>query len=238
VKNLLASRLQCDDCGSAFNALYRNTWGCGHRYNRGIESCQNSVRIPQAALEERVLGGLEARFLTPENVEYVVEQAVRIVQEERSDDRTRRDEQRMFQLEGEIDNLIELAATNGTSEKLSQTLADREREVAEIKSQLARRKAPLGSEALATRVRQTLSDLGNMFRSSPEDARKALGALLGENRLRVKKDPDEGFSVFGEGVLCFGGTGDRTRTCTSSRTVAPKATASTSSATPAVSSAS
>jgi hypothetical protein len=75
----------------------------------GIESCQNSVRIPQAALEERVLGGLEARFLTPENVEYVVEQAVRIVQEERSDDRTRRDEQRMFQLEGEIDNLIELA---------------------------------------------------------------------------------------------------------------------------------
>ena len=120
----------------------------------------------------------------------------------------------MFKLDGEIDNLIELAATNGTSERLSQTLADREREVAEIKSQLARRKAPLGSEALATRVRRTLSDLGNMFRSSPEDARKALGSLLGENRLRIKMDPEEGFSVFGEGVLCFGGAGDRTRTCT------------------------
>jgi len=53
-----------------------------------------------------------------------------------------------------------------------QTLADRERKVAEIKSQLARRKAPLGSEALATRVRRTLTDLGNMFRSGPEDAKK------------------------------------------------------------------
>ena len=45
-------------------------------------------------------------------------------------------------------------------------------EVAEIKSRLARRKAPLGSEALATRVRRTLTDLGNMFRSGPEDAKK------------------------------------------------------------------
>ena len=94
-------------------------------------------------------------------------------------------------------------------------IGDREGEVAEIKSRLARRKAPLGSEALASRVRRTLSDLGNMFRSSPEDARTALGALLGENRLRVKKDSENGFSVFGEGVLCFGGAGDRTRTCTS-----------------------
>jgi hypothetical protein len=148
-------------------------------------------------------------------VDYVVEQAVRIVQEERSDDRTRSDEQRLFQLEGEIGNLIELAATQGTNERVALAIGDREREVAEIKSQLARRKAPLGSEALATRVRRTLSDLGNMFRSSPEDARKALGALLGENRLRVKKHPETGFSVVGDILLCCGGTGDRTRTCTS-----------------------
>jgi hypothetical protein len=214
-KNLLTGWLQCDGCGSAFNALYRNTWGCGHRYNRGIESCQNSVRIPQRELEDRVLGGLEREFLTPETVDYVVEQAVRIVQEERSDDRTRSDEQRLFQLEGEIGNLIELAATQGTNERVALAIGDREREVAEIKSRLARRKAPLGSEALASRIRRTLSDLGNMFRSSPEDARKALGTLLGQNRLRVKMDPDEGFSVFGEGVLCCSGTGDRTRTCTS-----------------------
>jgi hypothetical protein len=38
-----------------------------------------------------------------------------------------------------------------------------------------------------------------MFRGSPE------------NRLRVKKDPEEGFSIFGEGVLCSGGAGDPTR---------------------------
>jgi hypothetical protein len=153
-------------------------WGCGHRYNRGIESCQNDVRVKQGELEDRILGGLEARFLSPENVEYVVEQAVRIVQEERSDERTRRDEQRLAQLENEIDNLIELAATQGTSQKVS--LAITEREAAEIKSRLARRKAPLGSEALAATIRRTLSDLGKMFRSSPEDARRALGALLGE----------------------------------------------------------
>jgi hypothetical protein len=43
----------------------------------------------------------------------------------------------------------------------------------------------------------------------------AILAGLRANRLRVKKDPDMGFSVVGEGVLCFGGAGDRTRTCTS-----------------------
>jgi hypothetical protein len=210
-KNLLTGWLQCDDCGSAFNALYRNTWGCGHRYNRGIEGCQNSVRVAQKELENRVLGGLEREFLTTENVDYVVEQAVRIVREERSDDRTRSDEPRLFQLEGEIDNLIELAATQGTNDRVALAIGDREREVAEIKSRLARRKAPLGSEALASRVRRTLSDLGNMFRSSPEDARTALGALLGENRLRVKMDSENGFSVFGEGVPCFVGAGDPAR---------------------------
>jgi site-specific DNA recombinase len=233
-KNLLAGWLQCDECGSAFNALYRKTWGCGHRYNRGITTCENDLLIPQAELESRVLGGLERQFLTPENVDYVAQQAVRIVQEERSDDRTRSDEQRLFELGSEIDNLIELAATQGTNDRVALAIGDREREVAEIKSRLARRKAPLGSEALASRVRRTLGDLGNMFRSSPEDARKALGALFGDNRLRVKPDPERGFSVFGDALLCFGGTGDRTRTCTSSRTVAPKATASTSFATPAI----
>jgi addiction module HigA family antidote len=40
------------------------------------------------------------------------------------------------------------------------------------------------------------------------------------------------FSSLGQGELCFGGAGDRTRTCTP-RAVAPKATASTNSATPA-----
>jgi len=38
------------------------------------------------------------------------------VQEERSDDRTRSDEHRLGELESEIDNLIELAATQGSSE--------------------------------------------------------------------------------------------------------------------------
>ena len=98
-------------------------------------------------MEDRILGGLERQLLTPENVDYVVQQAVRIVQEERSDDRTRSDEHRLGELESEIDNLIELAATQGSSEKVALAIGDREREVAEIKSRLARRKAPLGSEA-------------------------------------------------------------------------------------------
>ena len=43
-----------------------------------------------------------------------------------------------------------------------------------------------------------------MFRSSPEDTRKALGTLLGENRLRVRPDPEQGFSVSGDALLCAG----------------------------------
>jgi hypothetical protein len=109
------------------------------------------------------MGGFEREFLTPENVDYVVEQAVQIVQEERSDDRTRNDEQRLFQLEGETGNLIELAATLGTDDRVALEIGDRESEVADIKSRLARRKAPLGSEALASGVRRTLGDLGNIF---------------------------------------------------------------------------
>jgi hypothetical protein len=42
-------------------------------------------------------------------------------------------------------------------------------------------------------------------------ARKALGTLLGETRLRVRKDEERGFSVFGDVLLCFAGAGDPTQ---------------------------
>jgi hypothetical protein len=58
---------------------------------------------------------------------------------------------------------------------------------------------------------RVLGGLGNMFRCSPDDARKALGALFGDNRLRIKPDLEQGFSVSWDALLCFGGTGDRTR---------------------------
>jgi hypothetical protein len=49
-----------------------------------------------------------------------------------------------------------------------------------------------------------------MFRGSPENAGKALGSGR-RDRLRVKKGPENGFSIFGEGLLCFSGAGDPTR---------------------------
>jgi hypothetical protein len=88
--------------------------------------------LVQTPLTANILGGLEHQFLAPENVDYVVQQAVRIVQEERSDDRTRSDEHRLGELESEIDNLIELAATQGTNDRVALAIGDREREVAEI----------------------------------------------------------------------------------------------------------
>ncbi len=109
-----------------------------------------------------------------------------------------------------------------------------EREPLPHRLYLSRRPAPLDINAIRLAIRNTVSDMGSMLRSSPEDARRAFGALFGQNRLPVQPDPERGFVVRGETLLCCGGAGDRTRTCTPSRTVAPKATASTRSATPAI----
>ena len=107
-----------------------------------------------------------------------------------------------------------MAATQGNSERVALAIGDREREASQIKSRRSQRNAPLETSALAPLIRRNLSDLRNMLRNSPEDARKAFGALLGQNRLRVQPDPERGFVVRGEALLCCGGAGDRTRTCT------------------------
>jgi hypothetical protein len=117
---------------------------------------------------------------------------------------------------------------------ISSPIRDREREVAEVRSRLARRKAPLGSETLASRVRRGLSDLGNMFRSSPEDARKALGALLGEETPPPSQErPRERLLGLRRGAAVLQWYRGQDSNLHVQRTVAPKATASTSSATPA-----
>ena len=161
-----------------------------------------------------MLGGLEDRILTPENVDYIVEQAVNLIRNDTSANRAERDEERLRDLEHEINNLIDLAAVQGSSERIALGIDDREQEAAQIKTRLSRRPAPLDIGAIQSAIRDTVSDLGSMLRSSPEDARKALGALFGQNRLRVQPDPERGFVVRGDALLCCGGAGDRTRTCT------------------------
>ncbi len=75
-----------------------------------------------------------------------------------------------------------------------------EREPLPHRLYLSRRPAPLDINAIRLAIRNTVSDMGSMLRSSPGDARRALGALFGQNRLagatrsrarlrRARRDP-------------------------------------------------
>ncbi len=99
-----------------------------------------------------------------------------------------------------------------------------EREPLPHRLYLSRRPAPLDIDAIRLAIRNTVSDMGSMLRSSPEDARRALGALFGQNRLPVQPDPERGFVVRGETLLCCGGTGNPACTRRSIEVVLPLAT--------------
>ena len=207
---LLSGLLACGECGSAFHSLYHTSWGCS-LHLRNPNECPNEIRARRADLEARVLGAIEEQILVPEHVAYAVERALEIIraQVDGAEDRRQDDEARLDEIEVEIDNLIELTARTGASDRIAGQIAEREREAAEIKARLGAAGEEVDLEALRKPIEARIRDLRGLLAGNPEEARQALSSLFDGQRLRVSPDPERGFRVEGVAVLTLDGAEHR-----------------------------
>ncbi len=147
---------------------------------------------------------------------YVMEQATEIARAELTDSAaTERAQKRLEEIEGEIGNLIELAARVGDTERVGNEIGQREQERDVLRERVRALPPEVEPEVVRRRIEATVADMRSLMR---EDGHEALMRLFGEERLRVRPDPERGVAIEGVAVLDLamqakGRTGSPTRAC-------------------------
>jgi hypothetical protein len=143
------------------------------------------LKIPQAELEARVLGGV-TRVLTPENALYVVERALKLARERAGRD-LGGERARLLEIEAEERNLVALVAKTGDLEAAAEKIKALKAERAALLLRLARVVPDL--EELRRPLLAALADVTGVLKRKPDRAHALLARLLAGRRLAVRADP-------------------------------------------------
>ncbi len=186
---LLSGFLECGECGGSYHALTGKVeWGCSWHRNRG--ACDNGVRIPQAQLEAAVLTAVR-EAIDEEVAAHALEVALEELRRRMASAEPTRLEEELAGIDAKIARLLDmvadgkLAALEAAKEKLSGLHSERQRVAGELDR--ARRTLPT-LEELKPRLREMLREIATTLRADVTGGRLALGALLGDRRLRVYQD--------------------------------------------------
>ena len=126
--HLLAGLLTCKRCGGAMVQISGKSGGYYGCYNSKRKTCSNKLLIPRKRLEAMLLNDLKAKFLTPENLEYVyeaVEQTIaKTLNEVPEEVKLKRHERDKVQKE--LQNLLNFVKAGNFSRVVSEALTDAE----------------------------------------------------------------------------------------------------------------
>jgi site-specific DNA recombinase len=191
---LLSGFLKCSQCGGNIiivrgRSTKYGTYGCAQHFCRG--ACKNDVRMRQEDLERLILERLQAEVLKPEVVQIVVEELRRALEAEaNSSEMITHFEARRAELESELKNLTTAIAKAKASTSLLEAIADRERELRSVKTQLkaARdQQAATKLDGLYDHVISRLADIRSLVEQDVARAKLELGKHI--DTLIVEPDP-------------------------------------------------
>lgn len=216
-KFLLSGLVSCGECGGVFYGVkLPDRWRCHWRFERGAKVCASPLIVSRTELEERVLGAVTERILTPENLAYVIDKACQRVEEElalaRSAPEPEAARARLAELASEADRAARLIVRGGLAAQAGEQLlaeleAERERLEGVLTRETHRRVDHAG---LRARCEAYAREIGATLTADPMSGNRAFRALLGDRRMRVIADAERGFRV--EGIfdvdLGGGGSGD------------------------------
>lgn len=207
---LLSGLARCGCCGGAMLVAGGRdgkkpikVYTCSWYKNRGLAGCQNSLRKPVEEVDALVLDWIRERVLTEEIVVQVLREVRRRLDERMrvADTETPAIEEQVGKLRGEIANLTAAIATGGAGALPSLVAAIKQREetVTVLEGRLrGLRAAPdvIGMETrrMEKEAQNRLQDLRALTHRNPEEARRALEALLDEP-LKFTPTPDKHYVI-------------------------------------------
>ncbi|HEX7044496.1 MAG TPA: recombinase family protein [Burkholderiales bacterium] len=159
---------------------------CSYHQNRGAQVCANDVRERMAVMDELVLGKIESVILTPDALEYVIEQGVRKFKARRRErpEGLPKLEAEIRRLTRELERLTQAIALGRAPQTVLDAIAERERRIEALRREAAgyRRFSELTELDLRRtqrRARERMRQFKDLIRSSDvPKARDALRLLL------------------------------------------------------------
>ncbi len=202
-KFLLSGLLKCGFCGGSFTIVAKDRYGCATR--RGKGTCENKATVSRMEIEERVLGGLKEKLLSPELVrEFVLafqEEANRAKAER--EQRAAADHQQLFSVQRKVAGIVSAIEEGDYSRALRDRLADLEKQQDELEARLSEAKT------LTVRLHPRLADVyaqkvGQLERALNEpairtEAAEVLRTLIDRIELRPgEKSPATAALLYGD----------------------------------------
>ena len=230
VRYFLTGVGRCAKCGGPMRAdnakvSYENVrvYACAWHRDRGPAVCDNGLRRPVTTVDEAVINCIRENVLQEE----VIAEALRELRR-RLGERAKNVDHEVPQLEreagrmrAEIDRLVNaLASIDQKPEAVIRGIAARQDQLSMLEARLRAAKAAPSALDLEVRrlereARQRLGDLRTMLERNPEEARKALEAMLGGPLRFTAVETPEGKRYKIEGVIALEAVvaveGDRSR---------------------------
>jgi site-specific DNA recombinase len=203
----LSGILQCGECGGSFHSVKAGrAYGCSWHRDRGPAVCDFDSKIARTEIEDRLFGALRDRILTPDAIAFVVDRAISLVRERLASGGgdVNRIRARLDQVDGELENLVRKVAQLGDLPAFDSTLDALKTERAHLVRRLAVDEdvPDLSLNEIRAAVERGASGFRDSISSTPEVARRALRALLGNERIRIVRDRVQGYRM--EGVFRLG----------------------------------
>ena len=147
---LLSGLARCGVCGASLTVVGGTTgsgenrvpllkYGCSFRQNRGARVCNNNHTVRVEMLDQQVLLAIQQQVLTPEAMDYVVNQALTAFHANHAPARKKNQgetrQKQIQKLEKEIANLVNFVAKGNLSSAISHNLAQKEAQLSELQNQ-------------------------------------------------------------------------------------------------------
>jgi uncharacterized membrane protein YccC len=170
--------------GSGRKRRYIHYYVCSYRHNRGATVCSNDRRERLEHLQDSVLEAIQQQVLTPERMNYVVDQAVQLIAERRAQSPNQREriDTEMRQLRVELDRFMSVIAEGKAPTSILDEITRREDRIERLNAQLEECGDQLHINLDDRRLEELLSTqigrFNELMTSDVPKARQALRSLL------------------------------------------------------------
>lgn len=131
---LFSGLLKCGLCGGGYTIVAKGRYGCATRRSKG--TCENRVTITRKEIEQRILGGLKDRLMSPEIVREFTREVQREINKaaaERQQERSHH-QRRLSEVDRKIGAIVSAIENGGYNRTLRDRLTALEREKASLQA--------------------------------------------------------------------------------------------------------
>ena len=137
--HIFSGLMKCQSCGGAIVLLSGKGAGYYGCYNSRRKTCKNILLVPRKRIEEIIIGELQERILTTENLEYVYKKVEKLCSEglNEAPELVRKKKAQLEKIRMEMQNFVNFIKMGNLSKAVSEALAGAEKKNDDLSREIA-----------------------------------------------------------------------------------------------------